>query len=318
MSLDWLEQEVLAVARARAKRPARPIFILGAPRTGSTFCYQLFVAAFELPYIANLTNDYFPTHPILGLTIQAAFPIHQEITLSSRFGKTDGLLQPSEASAVMAHWFGGGHPSELRSASILSGREEHFLATLEAAEGLFGRPLVIKNAWNCFRVEYLAKTLPEACFIWMRRDLATAAKSDLAARYVVQGSPNLWNSATPRNVTELRSRPYWEQVVENQVEFARAISEAAAHLKRGRFAELWYEDLCVDPLGELKRIASVCTALSSLSPRPCFTVNPTKSHAPGLRTHDEARIDEYIAQTGQRYAGLRWPKSIRCQKIQSV
>ena len=117
----------------------RTMFVLGAPRTGSTVLYQSLSARLGLPYISNLVNDCFPQTPIVGLTIQKAFPV--EISFTSQYGKTSGKFQPSEGSAVMAHWFGGGHPSALVSTRIFEGKMQHFMITLAAADALFGRPL---------------------------------------------------------------------------------------------------------------------------------------------------------------------------------
>src|SRR5262249_7932126 len=130
------------------------------------------------------------------------------------------------------------------------------------------KPLVIKNAWNCFRIPALARLLPAARFLWVRRDIGTAAKSDLHARYSTKGSPVIWNSATPHNVESLRARPYWEQVVENQFEFNAAMHrDLNAHAKE-RFLEVWYEDLCADPSFTLDRIARTWGDLGSASGGP--------------------------------------------------
>src|SRR5262249_8624013 len=147
--------------------------------------------------------------PLLGLVIQRGLRDQTKITFESQFGKTEGTLQPSEASRVLRKWFGGGQPSQLASTEIIPGQEEHLRSTFEAAFRLFRKPLVIKNAWNCFRIPALARLLPAARFLWVRRDIGTAAKSDLHARYSTKGSPVIWNSATPHNVESLRARPYW-------------------------------------------------------------------------------------------------------------
>jgi hypothetical protein len=248
--MQELERSILD--RVGAVRAATVLFVLGAPRTGSTFLYQAITSAFALPFIDNLTNQFFPRTPILGLLLGSS--LREPIAFSSSYGKTVGLRQPSEGSAVMAHWFGGGHPSQIVSSRILEGRETHLIATLAAADAFFRGPLVIKNAWNCFRIEYLAAALPAANFVWIRRDIRTAAKSDLRARYAVQGSGLIWNSATPANVEALRARPCWEQVVENQFEFGKAISSTSVHLAKGRFAEVWYEDLVADVQGTMLRL----------------------------------------------------------------
>jgi len=222
------------------------IFILGAPRTGSTYLYQLVIRLFGLPFISNLTNAYFPTTPIVGLALQHGIDV--DITYKSRYGKTDGPFQPSEGSGPMIHWFGGGHPSQAVSRTFLDGRSAHFLNSLTVCEVLYGgRPLVIKNAWNCFRVDCIAAALPKARFVWIRRDIREAAGSDLEARLKTKGSLSAWNSATPANVEALVARPPHEQVVENQYEFSRAIQRSFETLSTDRWTELWYEDLLRDP-----------------------------------------------------------------------
>ncbi len=286
---------------------AQPIFILGAPRTGSTIFYQCLVSAFELPFFANFTNLRFPLTPIVGLWLQAGRPRREKISSLSRYGKTDGRWQPSEASEVMTGWFGGGHPSELLSNAALAEREHHLLTTMAAAQRLFGRPLVVKNAWNCFRVEYLASALPGASFIWIRRDIAAAARSDLAARYAVQGDPCTWNSATPRNWEALRNRPYTEQVVENQFEFSRAIADGLRRIERGRSCEVWYEDLCAEPAQTMAAVASACAPLSGdrLRVREIPDISASKGSSTLPAADDEA-IDAFLAGEHGRFSPLRY------------
>lgn len=231
-----------------------PIFILAAPRTGSTFLYQTLVRVFALPYISNLTNEFYAHTPILGLSMQHGVKIR--IDEHSHYGKTTGLFQPSEGSGPMTFWFGGEQPSQSKSSRIVGGREAHFIRTIAACETLYdGAPLVIKNAWNCFRVAYLATALPGARFIWIRRDIREAAGSDLEARYLTKGDPRAWNSATPANVEALRRLQPAHQVVENQYEFNRAVETDLASHAAGRYLGVWYEDFVRDPQRELERLA---------------------------------------------------------------
>lgn len=304
---------------AQGRSNKRAIFILGAPRTGSTIFYQAIAAYFSLPFLSNLTNTYFPKSPIVGLSIQAAYCNSDGLVFESRYGKVPGDFQPSEASMVMAHWFGGGHPSQTVSKQILPEREDQFLDTLAAAECLFGKPLVIKNAWNCFRVDYLAKTLPDAAFLWIKRDLVASSKSDLRARYVVQGDPCVWNSATPANVDVLRLRPYWEQVVENQYEFSRAISSAGKKLPKERFLEVWYEDFQRDSAAELARIGNLCGPLRSFSGRvPSKLSIRETSDGTLLTSADATAIEEYVQKNRLRFADLIYPSPLLTPNASSV
>ncbi len=276
------------------------VFIIGAPRTGSTYFYQLVVAGFGLPYFSNLTNRFFATHPLIGLWLQSAEASRDPIRFVSSYGKTPGLFQPSEASAIMGRWFGGGHPSQTVSDTVLPGREAHLMRTLNAAERLFGRPLVIKNAWNCFRLDYLARALPVAGFIWIRRDIRAAAGSDLAARYAVHGDPHAWNSATPADVAVLRARPYAEQVVENQFAFNEAIRKSLQQIDRRRWTSLWYEDVCSSPSTALQALGRALPLVGKFAE---LTVNEaSQASGGGLSEADRDDIRSFVEAQAARFA----------------
>ncbi len=277
-----------------------PVFILGAPRTGSTALYQAMAIACRLPYISNATNDQTPDHPIVGILRSHGQWSDESGRLQSRHGKTSGEHAPSEGSAILTRWCGGGHPSELVSSGVLESRRDHMTATLRAVEGATGRPLLIKNAWNCFRLASLAQTFPKAGFIWIRRDIGAAAASDLAARYASKSNPNAWNSATPRNLSELQLRPYWEQVVENQFEFSRAIKEAAP-FAAGRFLEIWYEDFCVNPDEVLEHAGEALDMLPPLlRALPRGAVGPAGGPS-GISSEDSERIESYLKREPHRW-----------------
>jgi hypothetical protein len=276
------------------------VFLLGAPRTGSTVIYQAFAEVFQLPYFSNLTNDCYAEHPVVGLAIQRSVSV--PVDWSSRFGKTSGAFQPSEGSAIMTRWFGGGHPSQVVSNTILEGREAELHATLRGASALFGRPLMIKNAWNCFRIEYLARSLPDARFVWIRRDVARAALSDLEARYVTKGSPDVWNSATPGNVAQLIARPPVEQVVENQWEFHVAIESGLETEARARYTIIWYEDFLKSPQAALE------AGGEEIGLAPLGRVHSEARPGRGTRlvsSEEKAALYRYVENHKHRLSGLR-------------
>jgi len=279
------------------------VFVLGAPRTGSTLMYQAICSRFGLPYIANITNDRFPSTPIIGIALQKAFPVH--IAFDSRFGKTKGPFQPSEGSALMMHWFGKGDPPGLKSATFRAGLEQHFIDTIWAAAALFAAPLVIKNAWNCFRVPCLARTLPEARFIWIRRDIADAAKSDLDARYKTKGDPTAWNSATPTNINELRRMPVAAQLIENQHAFNNVIRDNLKSFATGRSLEIWYEDLQHDPDRVLARVGA---ALGRRARPDAPKIDLLQGGSWKIERADGQAIDAYLAQHRDRLASDRHPR----------
>lgn len=282
------------------------MFILGSPRTGSTRVYQAVVRFLRLPYFSNLANDAFPRHPILAAPLLREVQPGVEVALTARYGKTAGAFQPSEASAVMAHWCGGGHPSAVVSPGVLPGREGHLADTVAATHALFGAPLVIKNAWHCFRVRSLAGLLPAARFVWVRRDITASALSDLASRYVTRGDPAAWNSATPANVEELRRLPYWAQVVENQYEFARSVRAGLEEAAPGRHAIVWFEDLVRDPRAVLGRLAEeLGPGLSARLPDRIDLGRGEPSEKP-FRPGDDGRLRAYVREHRDRLSECQY------------
>lgn len=296
-SNDIAEKTLLELGKAISPNP---IFILAAPRTGSTYFYQTLVRVFHLPYFSNLTNEFFPTTPIIGLAIQRGVKVR--ISEKSRFGKTRGPFQPSEGSGPMTHWFGGGHPSQDVSTRILTNREMHFALTLAACQALYdGAALVIKNAWNCFRVEYLAEALPDSRFIWLKRDIRDAAASDLEARYLTKGNVSEWNSATPSNVNELlRLRPE-HQVVENQYEYNKAIKQSLGKNEKKRWIDVWFEDFLLKPSKEIERISQFLQyPIKDSPPAPKQQLSSKRQSA----HFDVGIIRDYVASQQQRFKGL--------------
>lgn len=287
--------------------PGSPsIFILGAPRTGSTYFYQMCIHRWQLPYFDNFTNAALWDTPLVGIYYQW-LKTDRAIRFESEYGKTQGIEQPSEGSNIVRWWFGGGHPSQLVSVNVLPGREEHLMQTVDGVFRLTGKGLLTKNPWNCFRVRYLATHLTGAVFLWIRRDIRAAAASDLLARYVVQGSPSIWNSATPAKVHQLMSLHPAEQVIENQYEFHVALHTSLNQFASGRFIPIWYEELVRDPD---KVFASIERQFSALKATNRFAEGRDVVDAPipkfSLPSDDVERLNEYLAERNDKFAACMY------------
>ena len=285
-----------------------PIVIVHAPRAGSTLLYQLFVLGAAVDYLPNLVNGLTPTTPLVGLALRAGVGAWAPVSYGSRFGKTEGPWGPSEASNVHVVWFGGGHPSEVVSSNFCSPAAAAAMRrTLQGARGLSGAELVLKNAWNSFRIQAIAEEFPSARFVWLRRDVREAASSDLLARWITKGDLESWNSATPARVEDLRRLEPWHQCVENQLAFAQSISAALSGLDPHRWVSVWYEDLVTDPSAVM---GSLCQRLGVTGVHRCSSIWRASRDARRLPAPDrpawfgEARdtIREHVAAAPERYA----------------
>jgi hypothetical protein len=283
------------------------VFIIGAPRSGSTLLYQLLINVFDFFYFSNLVNSHFSEYPAVGAALDQILNPREPVAYSSDHGKTEGPFGPSEASLVFRHWFGGEHPAQTQSAQVLLGKSEHLRLTMQSVYRMVGRPILIKNAWNCFRIRALVELFPAIQFVWIRRDIVQSAWSDLKARYL-RGGPMVWNSATTANYRDIQQLPYWEQVVEQQYAYNESVALDLVRYAPGRFCEIWYEDVCQRPATEIHRLREQWT-------RNCLIVD-MRAEAPPLfalsmRQRDEsddfAKICDYVARRSDRFHQCRRP-----------
>ncbi len=300
MTLDQVERLYFERFAGPKPQEAPAVFILGSPRTGSTPLYQMMANAFELFYLSNFVSDHFAAYPAVGAALEMHLNTRSPVSYRSAYGKTQGHFEPSEASPIFSHWFGGAHPSQLRSTDPLPGKAEHLANSLSTIYRMSGRPVLAKNAWNCFRVKALAGQLTSMRFIWIRRDIRQSALSDLKSRRRL-GDPNkIWNSATTANYKDIQKRPYWEQVVEQQYEYNRAIGRHLAAFAPGRYMEVWYEEVCIHPEATLDHIARLLAPINvARCPLPPPDLERSSRHSPD---EDSEKIRAYVEANQDRLA----------------
>ena len=268
---------------------------MGSPRTGSTFLYQLVVNFFNVFYFSNLINDKFWEFPVCGAALSSMLNC-KEVSYKSDFGKTQTLCEPSEASLIMKKWFGGEHPSQTQSKEIKENKKSHILNTLSSISAITQQPILIKNAWNCFRIKNWCDMFPQSRFIWIRRDINRSAQSDLLAR-IHRGSPNIWNSATTYNYKEIQTKPAWEQVVLQQYEYNKAIAESLENVKDGHVLEVWYEDLCEDCGESIKNLSEFLQEIPRQREEPIVLINK--------KVKEDKNITNFIDQNHKQFQKYR-------------
>ena len=219
-SLSELENQIFA-KYSGDKDLCNPIFILGSPRTGSTFLYQLMINAFELPYVSNFINNNYSDYPVIGFLKQKNYNL--KVPYKSFYGKTQDIFHNSEGSGLFKNWFGGDHPSQTCSKDFLIDKVNHFVKTNISIQKIYNKKVLYKNAWNCYRIKAIKQIFKNAHFIWLKRNLIDASLSDYIARIVTKNNLYSWNSATPSNLEDLLKHDPYIQCIENQYEMNKFI-----------------------------------------------------------------------------------------------
>ncbi len=186
--------------------------------------------------------------------------------------------------------------------------DAHLRRSFAAIAAMTGRPLLTKNPWNCFRIADLRRLLPQSFFVWIRRDVIAAARSDLRARYK-HGGPHVWNSASPANYEEIRKLPYWEQVVEQQYEYNRVLGADLGEYAPRHHQEIWYEDLCARPEETVQALVDALAAAGTPVDRRSADL-PVIEVSPGAELDDDGRkIEGYVRENLGRLESFRYSPS---------
>lgn len=227
---------------AAARRETRtalkqPIFIVAAPRSGSTLLFETLAAS------RNLTTLGGEAHWLI-----------------------EGLpqLRPG-APEVDSNRLTAAHASPDVASQVVSGALGHLRDAdgqpVAAGEGI---RLLEKTPKNALRIPFLNAIFPDARFVFLWRDprenLSSIIEAWRSGNWItyreLAGWDGSWSLLLPPGWQALRGRPL-EDVAAHQWEVAnRTVLEDLAALSRDRWCALSYHDFLADPAGEVRRICA--------------------------------------------------------------
>lgn len=298
----WLlEQPRLAAVDPRQTITPPPVFIVGAPRTGSTILYQAITNRFDVAYISNLASLFVRSLWLGERLHRVVYRGAPHGCFRSAYGKTRGLNSPSECGKFWYRWFPRDrHFVTLADVDVAGmGRLRRTIAAI-TEDG--GRPMVFKNL-NCGqRLQVLHRVLPEALFLFIVRDPVQTARSILRGRVERQGSKERWTSVMPRNHAALMRLPYPAQIVGQVHALERQVARDLTLFPPRQSLQVHYEAFCEDPEATLERVAGWLGANGvRIGVRPGARLPDLRASAGSPRDEDEDG-----AQLRSEVAKLDW------------
>ncbi len=230
-------------------------FIVGAPRTGSTFLSQLLIKAFNLGSQYNKVAKYYIV-PLHGYN-QVKKEEEKKAQFNSFLGNTDGDLNPHEFGYFWQYWLNfklHHEPSveTLNQVDVFSLRKK-----LLAITNLLENDLLIKNqVYFNFIIVWVKQNFKNAKFIYINRNEFDVVESILNARMEQYGSYNYWWSLRPKHVSQWKNSPPIEQVCHQVLYTNNKIKEQLGFLNDEDYIEVNYDSLVEDVENELNRMAS--------------------------------------------------------------
>jgi hypothetical protein len=232
---EWL-------STAPAPRLTRPVFIVAAPRSGSTL---LFETLKRHPALWNLGDE---SHAEIE-SIPGLAPAER--------GFESNALTAADASATNKSALLHNFALQLRDA-----KERRWLTSDVAPEQL---RLLEKTPKNALRIPFLDALFPDALFLFIHRDAAENLGSMLDAwqsgKFVTYGELPGWNGPPwslllPEGWRSLNGQPLAKVVAHQWQAANESILRDLARLPRDRWRSLDYAALVSDPAGTLQRISA--------------------------------------------------------------
>ncbi|NQU33235.1 MAG: sulfotransferase [Bacteroidetes bacterium] len=232
-----------------------PIFIIGAPRSGTTVFYQWFVHYLEtnFSYLSRV-GDLFPSASLSANWVgYKLFGKDLDISKVSEYGQIKGYMALSEGNRVWHRYLKS--TSDYVSPESISHKELRFLTKVVKKHCYFFNSLIFinKSPHNSLRVNYLKTIFPRSKFIVLIRDGRDVSKSLLNARNHFYGRPDKWWSVKPNNWNDIDIlQPHiacakqWQSITSDMLNQINTL-DINSHIT------LRYEDFLNQPFVELKK-----------------------------------------------------------------
>lgn len=236
---------------------ARPIFIIGPPRSGTTALYQLLTNKFYFSYINRLMNLFYYS-PLLMAKIShllAGFS-KKKTNMKSYYGKVSGMLSPDEGNLYWNHLLPEINDTDYIPKGSCSEQQIYEIRRLvQGLHYIVEQPFLSKKPSNAVRLAPLNEAFPRALYIVIFRDPVYNAQSLYIARHKRKVDKHGWCACKPK---EYPAICHYDSILQSvcQVYYILKQIEEDKGLFENRMVELRYEDLCEKPAMNLDLIAN--------------------------------------------------------------
>lgn len=233
------------------------IYIVGAPRSGTTLLSQVVSRYLPVGYINNLIARFW-LRPSVGIRLSSLLlgeDARTGISFSSKHGVTDSVVGPHEFGYFWAQGFRLNETKthHLTQSEIALIDKPALKKSLENEMlGAFGKPVVFKNVICGFQAPLLTELHRNSLFIHISRDIRSTCASILKSRFERYGDYETWWSLKPSTFESLPKEPVKQviqQVIDCRTELQRQIAASGAAV-----LDVCYEEFCLDPNALLKAI----------------------------------------------------------------
>jgi hypothetical protein len=235
----YLEELLLRLLPEENRFP--PLFIVGAPRCGTTIVSLHLINTFTFSYFPN-ASKHNPRYPLLA-ACWARLREKYEPTTENRYGIVDGSMAPSDGWDIFHRWF----PRYDHSEPVDTGSLNELRRMVFFLERLMGGPFANKNNNNSTRIRELSQLFPQSLFIHVRRNPRDAIASLIRARMEHEVPPDGWWSVAPPQCYDTAPVDTVGRSVLQVCEVDDYIRSSLHQIPESRFTEVHYKSFCEQP-----------------------------------------------------------------------
>lgn len=239
---------------AAAPPRSHPVFIIGAPRTGSTFLYQCITHHFDVCYIDNLA-DMFYGNLFFGMDVSRRIFKKPHNCFQSNYGNTFqyGFHAPNESGDFWYRWIQKG-AHYVDETMLTVEQKGEIQAVVMAIINKHQKPFVFKNMNAALRMRLIHAIFPQAKFIIIRRDIRKTRDSILKARKELYGDCMKWWSLKPPGYETILDRSPEEQVEYQVRKIYEQIDMDRGLFPEDGFLEIQFKEFLEHKEAEMERI----------------------------------------------------------------
>lgn len=233
------------------------IYIVGAPRSGTTLLSQFLSRHLDVGYVSNLMARFWARPSVGAFVARAVLGENPDSApeYKSAHGMTFVPAGPHEFGFFWRHWLklDSCRTHHLTDEELDRVDADNFKKNLEAEIlGSFGKPVVFKTVVAGFAAHFLTRLHSRSLFINVIRDQKDVARSLLRCRKERYGDYETWWSLIPKAWPFDCSGP-GEEVA---LQVRHCCAEIAVELSRPGVTSIsvQYEDLCSNPKRVLETI----------------------------------------------------------------
>lgn len=255
---DLLEpvDEKISTQFERPKWP--PLFLVGSPRSGTTFVMQLLSATDQFAVPTNLLSRFYYA-PYIGAKIQQLltdkrFDYNNEMgdliskgQFNSNLGKTASALSPSEFTYFWRRFIPNYDPQYLSPAQEDQIDGRGLASGLAAIEGVIQKPIATKAFIIQYNLRKLYEIFNNCIFVQVRRDPLYVMQSIYEARKTFYNTLDIWWSVKPKEFEELQHVDVYRQIAGQTYFTERALADGLAPLPAQSQLIVEYEEVCQKP-----------------------------------------------------------------------